>query len=214
MRIFFVTLVKNIGRTFVDFWPWHLVAFTATYVLVVSGFDWAYFKFFQGTVIYTFFFSAALIGGIAPILVPITLFARGKFKKNLEMTTVALALGQAAIIGSFISSLYKAFTGRVPPEIMSSAPITDISRIFHFGFFRGGIFWGWPSSHTTIAFAMAITLLLLYPRHKTIRYISLLYAIFIGIGVSMTIHWFSDFVAGAIIGTGVGITVAKSFPKY
>jgi hypothetical protein len=27
--------------------------------------------------------------------------------------------------------------------------------MFRFGFWRGGVCWGWPSSHTTIAFAMA-----------------------------------------------------------
>jgi hypothetical protein len=27
------------------------------------------------------------------------------------------------------------------------------------------------------------------------------YALYVGIGVSMTIHWLSDFVAGAILGT-------------
>ena len=37
------------------------------------------------------------------------------------------------------------------------------------------------------------------------------YALYIGIGVSMTIHWFSDFAAGAFIGTAIGAVVGKSF---
>ena len=41
--------------------------------------------------------------------------------------------------------------------------------------------------------------------------LSLAYAVYIGIGVSMTIHWFSDFVAGTLIGTAIGTTIGKSF---
>ena len=40
---------------------------------------------------------------------------------------------------------------------------------------------------------------------------SIAYALNIGLGVSMTIHWFSDFLAGAIIGTAIGTVVGKSF---
>jgi hypothetical protein len=43
--------------------------------------------------------------------------------------------------------------------------------------------------------------------------VAILYAFYIGLGVSMTIHWYSDFVAGAIIGSVVGMVVGKSFPR-
>jgi F0F1-type ATP synthase assembly protein I len=36
-------------------------------------------------------------------------------------------------------------------------------------------------------------------------------AFYIGLGVSMMIHWFSDFVAGAILGMVIGVLVRKSF---
>ncbi|HXB59002.1 MAG TPA: phosphatase PAP2 family protein, partial [Candidatus Acidoferrales bacterium] len=85
------------------------------------------------------------------------------------------------------------------------------SHIFRFGFMRGGIFWGWPSSHTTTAFAMAFTLFTLFHRKKLLQVVVITYAFYIGVGVSMTIHWFSDFVAGAIIGMVIGITVGKSY---
>ena len=38
-------------------------------------------------------------------------------------------------------------------------------------------------------------------------------AAYIGFGVSMTIHWFSDFVAGALVGTADGIVVGNRFPR-
>ena len=46
---------------------------------------------------------------------------------------------------------------------------------------------------------------------RCLRIAVIAYAFYIGISVSMTIHWFSDFAAGAIIGTVIGITVGKSF---
>jgi membrane-associated phospholipid phosphatase len=88
------------------------------------------------------------------------------------------------------------------------------SREFHFGFLKGGVFYGWPSSHTTVAFAMAAAIRTLYPSSKVVRCVALLFALYIGVGVSMTIHWFSDFVAGAIIGAAIGMmTVGNIFKK-
>lgn len=121
---------------------------------------------------------------------------------------LAWALGQAALIGYLVSSFYKALTGRIPPP---STAVLDVSRQFNFGFLREGIFWGWPSSHTTVAFAMAFALIALYPKNKIVKSLSLIYALYIGIGVSFDIHWFSEFIAGAIIGAVIGLTVGKSF---
>jgi membrane-associated phospholipid phosphatase len=89
----------------------------------------------------------------------------------------------------------------------------DLSHDFRFGFLRGGVFWGWPSSHTTIAFAMAATVVMLLPKQRWLGTIAILYASYIGIGVSMNIHWFSDFAAGLIIGTIIGVVVGKSFSE-
>ena len=79
---------------------------------------------------------------------------------------------------------------------------------------RGGMFWGWPSSHTTVAFAMAAAICKLYPENRLLRYAAILYAGYVGIGISMTIHWFSEFVAGVIIGSVIGAVVGKSFHHH
>jgi hypothetical protein len=60
---------------------------------------------------------------------------------------------------------------------------------------------------------MTFTLITLYPRNNLVYYGWLSYAIFEFIGVSMTIHWFSDCLAGMIIGSIVGIVVGKWPPK-
>jgi membrane-associated phospholipid phosphatase len=44
-----------------------------------------------------------------------------------------------------------------------------------------------------------------------VGWLALAYAGYIGLGVSMTIHWFSDFAAGAILGAVIGVVVGKAF---
>lgn len=61
---------------------------------------------------------------------------------------------------------------------------------------------------------MATTIFVLLPRQRIIGFAALAYAFYVGLGVSVTIHWFSDFIAGVIIGTVIGIVVGTSFlPK-
>ncbi len=187
----------------------HALAIILTYLLVVSGFDWFYFTHTQIPAIQSVAFVAVALGGLLPILLPPPLYIVGKIRKQNFLQVLSLALLQAAVIGSIISSAYKAFTGRIQPDRLNT--VLDISHNFQFGFFNHGIFWGWPSSHTTIAFAMAVTLIYLFPKHKSVFYGALFYAFYIGLGISVNIHWFSEFVAGALIGTAIGISVGKSY---
>ena len=61
---------------------------------------------------------------------------------------------------------------------------------------------------------MAVTFFTLLPKQRWAGLLAITYALYVGISVSMTIHWFSDFVAGAIIGTVIGVVVGRSFlPK-
>ena len=210
-RDFFSTLPSNILRSL---WGrnllWHLLAIVATLLIVSSGFDWTYFTATRPFAHYLF--PAVILGWRVPFIFPIALYIGGFIRKDLRVICSAYTTTQAAIIGLLISSFYKAFTGR-PGLRYSARTLVDSSREFHFGFLRGGVFFGWPSSHTTIAFAMAATIWTLYPSSKAARYGVLLYALYIGVGVSMTIHWFSDFVAGAIIGTVIGFTVGNVFKE-
>ncbi len=105
------------------------------------------------------------------------------------------------------STFYKLFSGGVPPPLQQT--FSDVSRQFEFGFFRDGIFWGWPSSHTTVAFAVAVTLFILYRHKPFVQYSALAVALYIGIGLSTNLHWCSEFVAGAIIGSVIGVVVGK-----
>lgn len=189
---------------------WHALVIVLTYILVVSSFDWKYFVFFNGSTLQTVLFSAAVLGGLLPIFLPIAFYLVGKVKNNARLQNIAYAVVQAEFFGWFVSAFYKAFTGRIQPPLHSMS-LVDISRDFQFGFLQHGIFWGWPSSHTTIAFSIAVALFVLYPKNWAVRIFSLLFALYIGIGVSMSIHWFSDFVAGAILGSLIGFVVGRAF---
>lgn len=213
MRDLFYKFFRNVAECFRGYnMAWHFLAVALTYIIVTSGFDWFYYISSRSAFLRPLFFPAVAFGGLLPIVVPLALYIFAAVRKNKTILNTSLALGQAAIIGLAISSFYKALTGRMhPPEFLASAATTDISHEFRFGFLRGGVFWGWPSSHTAVAFAMATALLILYPRKKFLTIPALLYALYVGIGISVTIHWFSEFVAGAVIGTVIGVVVGRSF---
>ena len=205
--------LKAFAANFVDVFSgrnllFHGIAIGLTALLVLSGFDWWYFTS-QIPAVRMFLFPAVIVGFFLPFILPIVLFLVGKIGKQKKIMYTAFALIQSEILGSLISSIYKAFTGRIQPNFRNMS--LDISRDFEFGFLRHGVFWGWPSSHTTIAFSMAFTLIFLYRGNKGILAGALLYAFYIGLGVATSIHWFSDFAAGALIGTAIGITVGKNY---
>ena len=197
---------------------YHALAIALTMVIVMSGGDWSYYVSTRGNLFLLFARPAILLGTLLPVLAILLVLVIGEAGKNQRLVTTAWSLGQAAMVGYFVSCGYKAFTGRMPPPFKgfqmsaaNDAPLIDTSHGFQLGFFKGGIFWGWPSSHTTVAFAMSACLILLYPKNKALVFFALLYAFYIGLGVSVTIHWFSEFIAGAIIGSLIGTVVGRSF---
>ncbi|MGO8836669.1 MAG: phosphatase PAP2 family protein [Limisphaerales bacterium] len=209
MKQFLVTLPRNLvgcftGRRII----WHVIAIVLTVILVMSGFDWRYYLASRDPMLRSWMWPAVGIGGLLPLALPLILFASGIIARSTKIILTGWAVGQAALLGSLVSSAYKAFTGRVHP---AHSVGEDISHVFRFGWMHGGVFWGWPSSHTTIAFAMAVTVFTLCPKQRWLGWLAILYAFYVGIGVSMTIHWFSDFAAGAIIGSVIGAVVGKSF---
>ncbi|MGE5299437.1 MAG: phosphatase PAP2 family protein [Acidobacteriota bacterium] len=212
-RDFFYMLPRNIIRSFRGRnLLWHILAIGATVLIVSSDLDWMYFEATRPLAGYLF--PAVILGWLVPVVFPVVSYIAGAVRKDRRAICSAYATAQAAVIGLLVSSFYKAFTGRPGPG-HSAGMLIDTSRAFHFGFLQRGVFFGWPSSHTTVAFAMAAAIWMLYPGKKcdAMRGAALLYALYVGVGVSMTIHWFSDFIAGAIIGTAIGMTVGDAFKR-
>ena len=129
----------------------------------MSGFDWRYFLATRNPALRSWMWPAVIIGGLLPIYLPLLLLAFGFIARNAKTILTGWAIAQAELLGALIVIAYKAFTGRAHPAHNVGA---DISHVFHFGWLRGGVFWGWPSSHTTIAFAMAVTVFTLYPKQR------------------------------------------------
>ena len=215
LRPFFYKLPQTIVRVFRGRnLLWHAGAIVLTYALVMSGFDRYYFEHTRNALFFMIGIPAAFLGFLIPIFTPIILFVFGLLARRQKLLELAYALGQSAALGFAVSALYKAVSGRVHPPLFgnSTGALTDISREFHFGILQGGVFWGWPSSHTAVAFALAATIITLCPS-KRVQVGAGLLALYIGLGVSVTIHWFSDFAAGAILGTLVGMVVGSAFRR-
>jgi membrane-associated phospholipid phosphatase len=207
MKQFLVTVPRNLIDCFKGWmFVWHITAIFLTFILVMSGFDWRYYLATRNPALRLWMWPAVGIGGLLPLALPLTLFAVGIIARNARTILTGWAIGQAELLGLLVSSVYKAITGRAHPAHVVDA---DISHVFHFGWVRGGVFWGWPSSHATTAFAMAMTVFMLYPKQRWLGWVAILYACYVGLGVSLTIHWFSDFAAGAIIGSVIGAVVGK-----
>jgi len=190
---------------------YHLLAIILTCLIVESGLDWAYYRSTRSELLIGFVRPAIQLGSLIPILATLAILTFGAIIKNRRLITTGSALGQAALLGYLISIFYKAWTGRIPPPFrgfrMSAQnlnSLTDTSHGFQLGFLKGGVFWGWPSSHTTVAFAMSVCLIQLFPKHKTLAVFALVYAFYVGLSVSVSIHWLSEFVAGAIIVSASG----------
>lgn len=197
---------------------YHLLAIVLTILIVESGSDWAYYAATRSEVLTNLALPAILLGTLIPVVGTLAVLICGAIDKNPRLISLAWALGQAALLGYLVSIGYKAWTGRIPPPFrgfrMSAQnlnSLADTSHGFQFGFMKGGIFWGWPSSHTTTAFAMSVCLIQLFPKNWKIKILALIYAFYVGLSVSVSIHWLSEFVAGAIIGTVVGSVVGRSW---
>jgi membrane-associated phospholipid phosphatase len=214
-RLFFQLDSHLLGSFSHNYGVNHLLAVSGTYGIVHTGIDWRLHSFVRDNkgIAYAGF-SSVIIGGLAPLGIPLWLYLRGRSQEDKELQITALALGQAALVSLLVSSSYKAVTGRHAPEILEEGPDkADFSKDFRFGFMERGVFDGWPSGHTMAAFSMATTLMELYAEDTSLKFYALLYASAIGLGVSTNIHWFSDAFAGALIGASIGKTVGRGFRK-
>lgn len=213
----FYKLLPTLGRCFSGYnLLFHVVSILATIGFVYFGMDWGYFVFFKERIYLQHIFAPAIYLGFGlPIALPALVFLFGKLGKNLRLVNTAFTLTQAGILGLGISSFYKVFTGRVPPEyidsLFSPSLPDNMSTVFQFGFGRGGIVYGWPSGHTMVAVAMIVSLLLLHPRNFWLWSAAMAYSVYIAVGMSTNLHWASDIVAGALIGVVIGRAVGKSF---
>lgn len=141
------------------------------------------------------------------------------FKKTKLVTTTFLAT-QAYITGEAVQGVAKMLTGRQRPDYyISAASSPDPS--FH-GPFSGSrdmngnrLNSSFPSGHTTVAFAAATVFAMEYKDKPLIPILSYTAATLIGISrITENRHWFSDVVAGAVLGFFTGRQVVNNYHRY
>ena len=206
-------MIQELGILFVESFKGknayvHLTAIFVTYIFVVFGIDWQYFLFMNAHAPRYMLFSADIIGLLFPIFFPVGLVVFGRWKQNILYVKTGWILAKTVIVSFSIALLYKSIVGRASPPHHGEL-IVDTSNQFNFGFLQHSILGGWPSSHATVMFAIAIALVTLFPRSLCIRIGVYALAVYIGLGVAIGFHFISDFIAGALIGTVVGRTVVQ-----
>ena len=197
------------------------MAVAGTYGFVESGLDWKYNRFlYNNQTLAHFDYPSLYVGYAMPVLLPIGFYLIGNKTTNQKLQITGLALAQTVIISLMFTSFMKGITGRISPGIIDvldhnrSLQNTDYSRDFKWGFGRRGFIAGWPSAHTTTAFAMAAALSEIYYDRIWVKAGAFSYAVLIGAGVSLCVHWSSEVFAGALIGYAIGKTVGRDFNNW
>jgi membrane-associated phospholipid phosphatase len=192
----------------------HGTGIASTYILINSGLDYKIHNYFVQNGYSPFFDPAVGIGYLMPVVLGGGLYLYGELDNKSKETAAGSAVVQAGLISVAYSTLLKAFTGRSNPH-SGSYENNNASKEFQFGFMRGGIHYGWPSGHLCTNTAIVSSLIFFYKESTTIKIAGCLYLGYIFFGViaheNNTMHWFSDTVAGFLMGYAIGSTVGKNF---
>jgi membrane-associated phospholipid phosphatase len=214
-------LFGNIGNNVVNSFKgdnlyYHLAGIASTAIIVSTNTDYYVHKFFYK---HEYFGEAALPIIRAGIYIPFvtggSLYAYGKLSKDDRAVAASFAVLQSSLIAFLYNSLLKAVTGRPNPDWQHNTDMKELSKTFRFGFMRGGIFWGWPSGHTSSAMAVVSSLTSFYADKTWLKiagYSLVAYMMFGVISLHQGgMHWFSDAVAAALMSYAIGSTVGKYY---
>ncbi|MDA8597078.1 phosphatase PAP2 family protein [Candidatus Pacebacteria bacterium] len=209
-RYFF--LLKQLAQW--QFVPLYLFGVLGTAGLVFSGLDWDYFVWMSSYDIRDWLRAADDAGFVLAFGLPPLVFLLALLTRKHVYRVYAAAITYSIVLGFTVSTFIKVFTGRTSPplrRIFTGGEAVDNSHAFNFGFMQEQILGGWPSSHTTVATALATTLVIMLPIRWWYKVPIVATALFIGIGVTLGFHWLSEFVAGACLGVAIGLVVGRYY---
>ncbi len=193
----------------------HLTAAAASALIVVTGLDTQVHNFFvRNPGIDRFSRPGVGIGTTLPVYLGAAVLGSGLIGGSSSLVSAGGAVLQASLLALCYTTTLKALTGRPGPEPVLYED-NEASQTFQFGFLRGGVFHGWPSGHM-LANTAAVTSLLAFYHHSTWlkvaggAYLSYLFLSVISHHGS-AMHWFSDTVAGILMGYAIGTTVGSDF---
>ncbi len=196
----------------------HVVGAAATYAISKSDTDYRVHNFFHNhDRLSTLMTPAAVLGGLAPLALPIGIYVSGKKSKNRRTLGAAGTVWQASAIALSYVTILKTLTGRPYPYPDTPDGPQTLSKKWQFGFGRGGIFWGWPSGHAITTTAWASALMECYPEKRCVQVGGYSMMGYMMVGVSAIgggrMHWFSDTIAGTLMGYAIGTTVGRYFRR-
>ena len=126
------------------------------------------------------------------VATPLIIYSVGLIKKDSTIKKQALFIGETFLVSAFITTALKYTTKRERP--FSTYP--DIEKV------TAGPGYSFPSGHTSVAFATATSLSMEYPKWYIIAP-SFAWASAVGYSIMhLEVHYPSDVVAGAIVGSG------------
>lgn len=144
-----------------------------------------------------------------------SLYAYGKLNKDDRAVAASFAVFQSSLIALAYNSLLKAITGRPHPDWQDSTDMESLSKTFRFGFLRGGLWWGWPSGHTSSMMAVVSALTSFYAEKTWLKIAGYSLVAYMMFGVTSLhrggMHWFSDAVAAAFMSYAIGSTIGKYY---
>ncbi|MDR2517645.1 MAG: phosphatase PAP2 family protein [Spirochaetaceae bacterium] len=187
-----------------------------TWAFIETGLDWKW----RNTAYENNWLSRCGIPGLyiaytVPVFAPAAAYITGRIIKDERLQITGLALVQALALTFGIQSVLKMSTGRALPGIVNELDHTRSQRADdfsdEFNWFNMNFIGGWPSGHTANAFAAAAVIAEMYYDNLPLKIGVYTYAALMGLGKSVTVHWASEVIAGALIGYAVGKTVGKSY---
>ncbi len=196
-------------------WPlaFHMVGSSATYILSTNDIDLQVARFAarQNEVAYGIAFTPGMaMGTFFPFLVPgYMLF----ISDNPELNNTGAVAAQATAVAFLYDNILKAISGRAHPEAGKNTG--ELSRDFDWGFFKRGVFYGWPSGHSMTNAALAMSIASYNRDNPWVVTGCSLYAGYIAtsmvLGAKGEAHWFSDAVAGVLMGASIGWYIGNTF---
>lgn len=198
-------------------WPlaFHAVGGGATYLLSTNDIDLSVAKFAarqSGLAFNIAFTPGMMMGTFFPILVPGYMYF---FSKNKTLNNTGAVAAQATAVAFLYNNILKAISGRAHP--VAGENTGELSRDFKWGFFRRGVFYGWPSGHSMTNAALAMSIASYHQDNPWVIAGCSLFAGYVAtsmvLGAKGEAHWFSDAVAGVLMGASIGWYIGNSFYK-
>lgn len=134
------------------------------------------------------------------------LFRYGWVKKT--WSNRALFVFSAVALSGVMINIIKVIFGRMRPLLLKE------SGAYGFDFFRIGYeYASFPSGHATTAFALAVSLSLLYPS-VYVRFFAFLFALAVAMSrVIIGVHYLGDALVGAYVGTVTALALKDYFER-